>query len=267
MFLQGKLVDCAIGLRHDDILRFARNTLEIPTTKLEDLAELGPYDMQIKNPSQGLFTITNTTDPTRAGYPALWHHKEGQIRTLAAQANARLTRKPTVDESKQDAMLDQSSHLQIARELGHAPQRLAAVYTDERMLGVRSWISAKPKQARLGDEATLALWLNTTPGVLLRITHANRPYLGRSGLPHELLRTLPVLDITKLTDDQLVAGHELYEDLKNAPLEGFAQIASDSTRRTLDRRFVKEVLQAANTQMVDDLAKALAREPTMTTRH
>ena len=100
-------------------------------------------------------------------------------------------------------MLQRAGHLQIACELRHAPQRLAAVRTSEPMLGVSSWTTVNLKTDRTGAEEALCLWLNSTPGILLRVCHANRPYLGRSRLPHELMRTLPVLNVETLEEKQL----------------------------------------------------------------
>ena len=124
-------------------------------------------------------------------------------------------------------MLKEAGRLHIARELRHAPQRLAAVYTSEPMLGVRSWITANMKKDRVGAEEALCLWLNSTPGLLLRLCNANRPYLGRSALPHELMRTLPVLNIETLSNKQLRRACAIFSKLKDKSLKGFGELASD----------------------------------------
>ena len=98
------------------------------------------------------------------------------------------------------------------------------------------------KTDRTGAEEALCLWLNSTPGILLRLCHANRPYLGRSGLPHELMRTLPVLNVETLEEKQLQRASVLFSELKDKSLEGFAELASDPVRRELDRRLLADVL-------------------------
>ena len=164
-------------------------------------------------------------------------------------------------------MLKEAGRLHIARELRHAPQRLAAVYTSEPMLGVRSWITANMKKDRVGAEEALCLWLNSTPGLLLRLCNANRPYLGRSALPHELMRTLPVLNIETLSNKQLRRACAIFSKLKDKSLKGFGELASDPVRRELDRRLFAEVLGHNETDTIDRLATALNSEPTMTARH
>ena len=263
-FIQSQLATTTLDFLHSQTF----GSGQIPLTTLETICDLGPYHMQIKNPTQGLFDIVETDDPTSMGEPAVWHHSEKKMTTLKAAANAKLRRKRGKSRAEQDKMLEQASHLQIAAELGHAPQKLAAIYTEEPMLGVSSWVSLKMKNPRDGAEEVLCLWLNSTLGLLLRIIHANRPYLGRSRLPHELARTLRVIDVNRLTDPQLQMGKQIFADLADKPLAGFAKLTADPVRRALDHRITADLLalpDAATT--VEQLAKMLAREPLLTTRH
>ena len=163
----------------------------VPVGELGELADFGPYEMQIKNPKQGLFTIRErpmeATDPEwelRAGFPALWRHKGFRNRSLEARADSRLERRADRSSGDQDRMLARRGRLQLARELRYAPQRMAAVMTDNPMLGVRSWYTVLLRSPASGKNEALCLWLNSTFGLLLRIMHGNRPYLGRSAVPH-----------------------------------------------------------------------------------
>lgn len=266
-FVQGWVVNLALELSSSGILSLNGVAKEIPIGLMGDLCTLGPYEMQIKNPKQGLFHIVETHDPTRSGHPALWHHKSNRIVSLATPANARLRERDDRDSGKQNAMLRLRGRLQIARELGHAPQRLAAVLTTPRALGVRSWITLIPERPAPGKEEALCLWLNSTPGLILRIMHGNQPYLGRSVVHHKLLKTLPILDIDKLSDAQLSAARKLFEDLSSKELTGFAHVATDPVRRELDHRLFLEVLGHDIPTALDELASALNNEPTLTVRH
>ena len=73
------------------------------------------------------------------------------------------------------------------------------------------------KNPRDGAEEVLCLWLNSTLGLLLRLVHANRPYLGRSGLPHELTQTMRVIDANRLNDQKLQIGKQIFADLADKP--------------------------------------------------
>ena len=262
-FMQSALTVTALKLRETGTI----GRSEVPMTTLDDVCALGPYEMQIKNPGQGLFHIVETADPTAMGHPALWHHSGRRIVTLEVTANARLRARVDRNRDDQEAMLTAAGRLQIARELRHAPQRLAAVCTPERMLGVRSWITLRPLKPADGLEETLCLWLNSTLGLLLRLIHANRPYLGRTALPHELAYRLPVLDVRQLDTEQLQAGKRMFSDLARQKLEGVASLAEDETRRELDRRLISEVLGLDESDVVERTARALALEPLLTSRH
>ena len=89
-FVQGRVTETALTLRDKGIFRIDTKNLSIPIARLGELCELGPAEMQIKNPKQGLFTIVETDDPSRTGHPALWHHSASRITRLEVAANARL---------------------------------------------------------------------------------------------------------------------------------------------------------------------------------
>lgn len=266
-FCQGRLADIAAKLAREGILQFGDRSLQIPIANLSKSCDFGPSEMQIKNPSQGLFKIVETSDPTRIGHPAFWHHSSKAVTTMGVAANARLTERTDKSEAAQAEMLQRAGRLQLARELGHAPQRVAATLADETMLGVRSWITLLPKQLARGKEEALCLWLNSTPGLLLRILFANRPYLGRSAVPHEVARTLPALDIDKLSNDQLEAAVRVFKALGKQRLRGFAHLADDSVRRSIDHRLFNDVLGYDIDMELDGLARSLSLEPTVTARH
>ena len=104
---------------------------------------------------------------------------------------------------------------------------------------------------------------------MLRIVHANRPYLGRSGVPHELAATMPVIDIAALTDEQLAAGQSIFDDLHEETLQGFAHISTDPVRQQINRRVVAEVLGGNDetAALVQALSDTLTKEPLLVTRH
>ena len=96
--------------------------------------------------------------------------------------------------------------------------------------------------------------------------HGNRPYLGRSRVPHELARTMPVLDVGRLSNGQLTAAVAVYADLKHRKLQGFSALAEDPVRRKINERLCREVL-GINPEIVVDITRKLALEPTLHARH
>ena len=245
----------------------------VPIAELGAFADLGPYHMQVKSPKSGLFTVRERPQEAvpaewqlRAGEPALWHHKAVRNISLTASADALLERRADRSRSEQDRMLARSGRLHLAAELGMAPQRVAAVTTDAPMLGVRSWTSVLPRNPAPGKDEALCLWLNSTFGLLLRIMHGNRPYLGRSAVPHELARTMPVLDVDRLSNSQLTAAEAVYAELKHRELQGFSAIADDPVRCELNERLCRDVL-GIDPEIAADLTRRLSLEPTLHARH
>ena len=245
----------------------------VPVAELGTCAELGPYHMQVKNPKYGLFTVRERPQAAapaewtlRAGIPALWHHKAVRNTRLAASADALLERRADQNRAAQDRMLAQGGRLHLAADLGMAPQRVAAVMTDDPMLGISSWISVILRSSGTGKNEALCLWLNSTFGLLLRIMHGNRPYLGRSRVPHELARTMPVLNVDRLSSDQLSAAAAVYADLRHRELQGFSALAEDPVRRELNERLCREVL-GVEPDILAEITRQLAREPTLHARH
>ena len=245
----------------------------VPVAELGAFTDLGPYHMQVRNPKYGLFTVRErpaATGPAewslRAGIPALWHHKAGRNTSLAASPDALLERRADRSRSDQDRMLAKSGCLHLAADLGMAPQRVAAVMTDNPMIGVRSWTSVLPRNPAPGKNEALCLWLNSTLGLLLRVIHGNRPYLGRSALPHELARTMPVLDVDRLSNGQLMAAATVYADLKHRELQGFSALVADPVRGEINERLCREVLDI-DPEIVAEITRKLALEPTLHARH
>ena len=266
-FLQGRLTRATVDYIEKGRVVVRGMGSGVALRELAEVCDFGPYDMQITNPGQGLFEIVETDDETRTGHPALWHHKSSRVRCLEQSANARLLPRRDRDSAAQSAMLGKAGRLHLARELRHAPQRLAAVVTEQPMLGVRSWTTLLPKDPRPGIEEALCLWLNGTIGILLRVASANRPYLGRSALPSEVAKRMLVLDPDALTDDQLETAREVHRGFQGVELQGFAHVWDDPQRRRLDGKLWEEVLGTTMASEVDQLARSLQQEPMMTARH
>ena len=266
-FLQGRLTRATVGFIEKRRVGVRGIGAGVALRALGEVCEFGPYEMQIKNPGQGLFEIVETDDATRSGHPALWHHKSSRVRCLEQPANARLLPRRDREAKDQTAMLGKAGRLHLARELRHAPQRVAAAVTAEPMLGVSSWITLLPKNPRPGVEEVLCQWLNGTVGMLLRVASANRPYLGRSRTPSEVAQQMLVLDVDSLSDDQLASARKLHRELSRVELQGFAYVWDDPQRRRLDSKLWEDVLGMTMASEVDQLAKFLQQEPMMTARH
>lgn len=262
-FLATELAQYAWQLAHGN-LPVDESDHRIPVAPLSEIGSSGPWHSAIKG-NQGPCLITD--DSTADGFPALWRQTSGQVTRLLARPDARLTAKTSREEEFQRLRLA-ASRLNIATEPRLAPQNVLAVLTKEPSLGVASWNSVRLHSRRRGEEETLALWLNSTLGVLIRIAWGNRPYLGRSRLTITALQKLPVLDVAALDPVQLDAGLQLWRRVRAQELGTFSEIASDPLRREIDHGLVLEILNLppGAARQIDRLRSQLGPEPMMQCR-
>ena len=208
---------------------------KIPVSKLSSDWQLGPYHMNIKG-RYGLFDCVNGYDPMRLGSPALWHHDANNITRMATSANAQLIPRVGIESQRHEQMLERAAKLQLCCELRTNTQKLAAVVTNSEMIGVRSFITLKPisPNMELGSNEMLCLWLNSSPGFLLRYVHANRPYPRRSSLTHTSASCMPVLNVSELSKTQLKSGMQAYQHLKGKELMPIFKMDRCKTRLDID---------------------------------
>ncbi|MDD9827398.1 MAG: hypothetical protein OXU92_03320 [Deltaproteobacteria bacterium] len=283
----GGIVGPAIALRATGLLQTAwrigrgelrlfgmEESFPIPICTLAELAETSPPALAIK----GRAAPCEMHNEVNGQAPALWHHRADETTTLTARPNAGISAKPGHEDTA-NALLRSAGHLHISTELGLASQRAAALWGRRSILGVQSWntlrlTTGKKNKAgrpilmpRSGQtslrEKALALWLNSTPGILLRIVHGNRSYLGRVGLPVEVLRKLPVLNVRALSAARCKAAGRLWDDVAKRELRPYAQAEEDPLRQEIDRRLLREVLGLPQSaaQGIADLRARLVAEP------
>lgn len=121
------------------------------------------------------------------------------------------------------------------------------------------WVSARAANNQNGAEEITCLWLNSTLGLLLRIAKSNRPDPGRSSLKNTLLRTMPVLDYTKLTEEQLKDGITAYSKLKARKFQPIYKSDTDKTRQDIDK-VIASILEIPYEE-IRGIADILVSEP------
>src|SRR5437899_3237315 len=139
-------------------------------------------------------------------------------------------------------------------------------FTPRKTIGGRAWISIQLATTR--QEKALVLWANTSLGFLLHWQHANRQQSGRGSVGVLPLKTLPVLDVTKLTEAQLGAAEQVFKEIAIQDMLPMYQLDNDVVRRELDERFGREVLGLPASLFdvggpIELLRRKLAAEPSV----
>lgn len=236
----------------------------IPVAALAEVCNVGPQDRQIRG-SLGRFDSYHGWDE-QAQFPAIWRHTESVHQTLEAEPNARLIPKPDRNHSP---IWARSGVLHITRDVRYDSQRIAAACTNFKALGIRAWFTLLVRDDNLADrsrrERALALWLNSTPGLLLHANQSNRAQEGRGTGSKGMLESLLTLDVRKLEEWQLDQAQAIWNDLSNRKFESFHLCAVDPARIELDRRVVRDLLGLGDDVVaaVANLRLLLANDPSI----
>ena len=224
----------------------------VPICTLGDIAELGPDRRDIYDG----FTLTDTPTP----YSALWGHRADEITTVAADPNRWLsplnTARPNRPLRPLRLLWPRAGRIMLAERLRLNTQRLAAVMLPDPGLS-NVWWPTRLNEADVRKEKALALWINSTLGLLLMIGHrvpTEGPWVQ---FKKPTLLNTPVLDVTSLSDAQLDELGSAYDNLAHQPLEPFHSMASDPARQDLDRT-LRHVLGLPDFR---SLSLLLAQEP------
>ena len=163
-------------------------------------------------------------------------------------------------------MFQTASHCHSNRDFQFDAQSTAMQFTERKTIGGRAWISIQMATAEL--EKSLVLWGNSTLGLLMYWWHSSKQQRRRGSITKSSLQSLPILDVTALTDSQLAKAAQIFDDTCQLPLKPLHELDIDENRKTLDRRFYGEVLGLPDSILADGgpldiLRQKLCREPSI----
>ncbi len=247
-------------------------------TSVKDIGKLGPIHRDINgtNPDgtiRGPFEVRDLHPNSIPTYPALWAHNAKEERTLMFEANREAVPRLVSSKSAQETIFEKAT--QVFQTASHCHSNLAfrfnsqstaMQFTGRKSLGGSAWISIQ--LATVDLEKALVVWANTALGLLMFWWHSSRQQPGRGVLTKTTLATLPVLDITALSPDQLATAARIFDDTCQLPLKPLHELHIDANRKLLDRRFYGEVLGLPADLLsdggpLDILRRKLSQEPSI----
>ena len=211
-------------------------TETIAVTELRKLGDCGPVARDIghaqtkvrRDPRRGAFTISELKDRLKhaqASYPVLWGHDHTLERSLVVLPDTfgRLrVGKPKADAlrvwngwSAKTRDIAGATRLHFSVDFQLSSQPLAACLTPRPCLGGRGWpsFSVTRGNGERKREKTLAVWANTTMGLVLWWVTGTRQQAGRATISVTRLPRLPVVDVRELTVDQLTQAAQLFDEI------------------------------------------------------
>ena len=214
---------------------------QIPVAPLGQVCAVGPEDRAIHGPNGVFDSHHGRNEP--AQYPALWRHSAAAHQGITADPNAWLLPRPGRDHRP---LWERAGTLHLTRNVRYNSQRVMAAMTDSRVLGVNSWYTMQVRDddpsVRHAREIALALWCNSTLGMLLHANHSNRAQHGRGMGNKGMLESMATLDVRQLAAWQLDAAQAIYRDFRPRRFQPGYYCAVDPARIALDERLLGELL-------------------------
>ena len=236
----------------------------LPVTRIIEECAIGPDHRSIRG-SHGVFDGYHGWND-QAQFPALWSLDSTIHNSMTAESNAWLVPQPQRDHGP---IWSQSGSLQIAPTVRYTSQPIMAVRTPFRTLGVNTWFTLRVQEndpvASSRREIALALWCNSTLGILLQANHANAVQQGRGIGNKGMLETLTTLDVRKLEAWQLEEAQAIWRDFSDRKFQSFHRCAIDPARVELDERLLRDMLglNDAAVATVCRLRTLLATDPSI----
>jgi len=250
----------------------------IPMTTVAAIGKIGPYHADVNGNTatggvRGPFDISPVKPNSVPTYPVLWSHDAERERTVSFDADSEGTPRRGASQEELAAIAHKissvwstASHCHFNRDFRFNSQSTGMQFTPRKSIGGRAWPSIQ--LSSIEQEKALALWANTTMGLLLHWWHANKQQDGRGSGGILSLRTQPVLNVSALKPKQLLESVRLFDAMCGKQLLPLHEIDSDVNRKELDERFARDVLGLAGPILLpggplEVLRMKLSREPSI----
>ena len=216
-----------------------QDALRVPMTDLQQVCQVGVnHNNIVGNGSQTAFHLNKPPSATPT-YPMLWNHN-AQLEKRMVVAPDSEGRVKQGRESRAAEIWETRSHAHHNADYQFNSQPLTVAFTETPTIGGTAW-----KNVKFDDpvhEIAYTLWGNTTLGLLCYWWHSSRQQAGRGRMPITAMRSMPTLDVTKLSPAQLAKAEEIFEDMRDSQFLPANEAYRDNTRKELDHRVLIDML-------------------------
>ena len=216
-----------------------RDKVRVPVTTVQKVCQVGNTDNNIVgNGSQTAFIRITPASHTPT-YPMLWgHDAPGEKQMIVVPDSEGRVKQGR--EGRAAEIWATRSHAHHNRDFRFNSQPLAVAFTETETIGGRAWPNVKFDDR--AHEIAYTLWGNSTLGLLCYWWHSSRQQAGRGSMPITAIRSMPTLDVAKLTQAQLDVAEDIFEDMKVAQFLPANEAYRDNTRKELDYRVLIDML-------------------------
>ena len=214
------------------------NEFALPMTVLSSLVTKGPSENQLGCTSdsrapRGAFEMRPAHQTSHRFNPSMWEcQAENQTRMTCAPTHYGVARSEPEEAAR---MLKTVGHFHFSMNLRLSSQRVVVAYTEDECLGGRGWNAI---QSDTGVAESIALFLNSSYGLLVRAGHGQTSQTGRSIVRRKGIDNHPIPDFASESEAGRAARKIAlaeFDRLRNLPLERISLSAIDANRAEIDR--------------------------------
>lgn len=233
-----------------------KRALSLPLTRLGEIGTRGLLHRDINGKERnadgeprGPLDICERAQEGRAAFPALWKHEARREITLIVQPEAAGVPRAGCENRAAVLWGQTATRLHFNQDFQLNSQPLAACYTQEPSIGGPAWPNFRA--ARKSWEKPLALWANTTLGLISFWWMGTRQHLGRARVTVSALPELTVLDPRALSRGQITKSGQLFKQFQSQELLPANEAYRDEVRKALDRAVLVDLLGLPRTLTSD----------------
>ena len=231
------------------------STSEISLCRLDALGQVGPDRRRLVDG----FDRTNSV----TSYPLVEGHDTEQRKRMTSSPDSYLSSLATPKGGQRpgygEHLWQQSARLLVAERLRLNTVRIVAMRSETRVLS-NVWWPVKVEDELV--EKALAVWLNSSLGILTLTASRTSTEGGWVAIKKADLEELPVLNVRVISESQLEALSQLFDEMAEDEFESLPGMADCPARRRLDDG-LSEILGLPD---LDNLRRLLATEPVVSNR-
>ena len=256
-FARADLLRSALRLLHDGEVWVPGepHAARVPLCRVDELGRVGPDRRDVWDG----FELTAAA----TAYPIVLNHDTKQRKRLTAPPDRYLAPlvkpRPGRRLKPLDQLWNKAGRLLVSERLRLNTARIVAMRPETNVLSNVWW------PIRVGDasiEKALALWLNSSLGLLTIVAQRTSTEGGWVALKKADLQKLPVLDVRRLSPTQCQDLSRLFDQIAEAEFQNLPAMHHCPARRALDEALA-QILDLPN---LTTLRHLLATEPTISNR-
>ena len=150
-----------------------------------------------------------------------------------------------------------ATRLCVNRKCRYNSQHVLFPFTEKKTMGSSAFTCFEIPEKY---ERALAVWGNTSLGIMCFWAHAGKQQLGRVTATRESMKTMPILDLDHISGNALKKFNTIFEKYKEKPLMNIHLLYKDEVRISMDN----EVLSTLGiSESLDSLRRRFCREPSV----